>query len=222
MPARRLLFCSLPALLLLTSGHPASASDSSALEDVLPHDVPRGADATARESSKASPTGAADDSADDPAPSPPMRWYGWQTLALGGASLLLMGASSQSSSPGAATVLFVPGFLGYIAGGPAVHGFHHRDGALLADLGLRIALPLLSGAAAIASEHCSPEQLFCPLAQAMTGAAVGAGAAVLVDALLLSWDPRTTTSPADDARGGWSPTVAVGPRGVTAGIGGAF
>jgi hypothetical protein len=54
----------------------------------------------------------------------------------------------------------VTGFLGYVVLAPAVHGFHHRDGALLLDMALRIGLPLLGAAAS--SHTYLPLALFTP------------------------------------------------------------
>lgn len=107
------------------------------------------------------------------------------------------------------------GFLGYHALAPAVHGFHHRDGALLLDIALRIALPLLGAAA---DHEYLPYALLTGAGDA--GASAGAAAAVAIDALVLSWDTRRMQP--ERAASVWSPRLCVGPRGVTAGLGGAF
>jgi hypothetical protein len=152
----------------------------------------------------------------DGGPSRRMPWYGWQTLTVDAGSLLLGVAGGQSGGGGGA-LLSVTGFLGYVAIAPAVHGFHHRDGALLLDMALRIGLPLLG---AVASSHTYlPLAFFTPAGGA--GELAGVCAAIGIDALLLSWDTRSMHAD-DTASSAWSPRISLGPQGATAGVGGTF
>jgi hypothetical protein len=138
-----------------------------------------------------------------------------------GAALFFAGARATEGGVGSA--LFVPGFLLYIGGAPAVHGFHHRDGALVADLALRIALPIAGaflGAAGARCDEATDLPGLCREAAGARGAMGGMTMAAAIDALGLSWERRTVPA---TARGpAWSPTVALGPHGMSAGIGGAF
>lgn len=107
-----------------------------------------------------------------------MSWYGWQTLLVDAGSFVLGQAGGQAGGAGG-SLLSVTAFLGYVALAPAVHGFHHRDGALLLDMALRIALPLIG---AVASSH---DPLPLALFTGGQGEAAGVCSAIAIDALLL-------------------------------------
>ncbi|HEX8789786.1 MAG TPA: hypothetical protein VF765_02460 [Polyangiaceae bacterium] len=150
----------------------------------------------------------------DSAPRTTIGWYGWQTLLVDGASLFLQGVGEQLPGTGG-TLLGVTGFLGYVAVAPAVHGFHHRDGALLADLVLRIALPIAAESAA--SRAFAAWAVVQPYGSGASAA--GAGVAVALDALLLAWDRRGSRS---DTGRSWLPRACATPNGVSAALSGTF
>ena len=87
-----------------------------------------------------------------PPPSePPSEWYGWQTLALDGASLTVaIAGSAATDSAGPAVV----GLVGYLAGPPIAHGLHRNDWGW-ASLGMRAgSLVLMTGGIFVALSGC--------------------------------------------------------------------
>jgi hypothetical protein len=167
----------------------------------------------------------------DPAaglPPPPeqraLRWYGYQTLALDGVAGLLFAGASK------APVLFAPGYLVFLAGGPAVHAAHHRDGALVADVVLRLAVPVAAGFVGMSTAHCATQsstlgdalyEALCPMAGFGVGAEIGMLATSVFDAIVLGWESRPVHVEAR-AHPAWSPTLAMGAHDVAAGVGGVF
>lgn len=110
------------------------------------------------------------------------RWYGLPTLLLDSIAIGLMGGAVASERGG---YLGAGGIL-YVITGPAVHGAHHRGGAALASLALRVGLPLI-GAGAGAASHCEGDD-FCAVEGAARGMLGGAIVASVIDIGALSWE----------------------------------
>lgn len=151
-------------------------------------------------------------------------WYGWQTLAADGTSLLalpIVAGVTQSGALGGVAV------GGYFLAPPIIHAAHGRWGIFGASLGLRVAMPLIGGFLGAAADGDCRGDLCIPVGAAL-GVAVGALGAVALDASLLSYE----TTPVDVRYRGeqrkpghvsWSPSIA--PRregGFTLGLGAAF
>jgi hypothetical protein len=93
------------------------------------------------------------------------RWYGWQTLTVDGAALVLgLAGAGLGSADGAGLALG-----GYLLGAPTVHLVHDRAGVGLASLGLRIGAPLVGVGVAAASADCDTGHDFCGLGEAILG-----------------------------------------------------
>jgi hypothetical protein len=136
------------------------------------------------------------------------RWYGGQTLAVDAASIgaVVLGASSQ------AVPLAALGFGGYLLGGPIVHFSHGNGGRGLASLTLRIGLPVLGVWAGCGTGGGGP------CYGGVAGAALGVGAAIVVDSALLARDEV----PAPPATARVTPLLRVSQSGVRLGLGGSF
>jgi hypothetical protein len=159
----------------------------------------------------------------EPDPPPTPRWYGYQTLGVDAISAALVAGTS------AVPLLGVVGYLGYVVGGPIVHGVHHRDGALVLDLLLRLTAPIAGFAIGAASARCAAppstgdnalSDAFCPLAGGVAGVEVGMLAVSLFDATVLGWD--SVPAHRELASRALAPTLAVTPGGGIAGLGGSF
>jgi len=112
-------------------------------------------------------------------------WYGWQTLATDGASLLLMvAAASASDAPGSEEMAWLA-LGGYLGGGPIVHLAHGEPARALGSLALRGGLPILTGVVGSQLEDCSPSSDFCGLGGAVLGGMAGILTAIVIDSALL-------------------------------------
>ena len=66
---------------------------------------------------------------------PERRWYGWQTLAVDGASIGVLALGVEAESEEAAVI----GGIGYFFAAPVVHMVHANGGKAAASMGLRVA-----------------------------------------------------------------------------------
>jgi hypothetical protein len=137
-----------------------------------------------------------------------MRWYGYQTLALDGLAFLLAvpGLAGGTNSGNVAAAI---GGTIYTLGAPIVHVAHLRPLAGLGDLGMRLALPVVSalvGAAAglafASHPHCGDSNADrCPYwppgleAGLEVGLAVGVAGAIAIDAALIAREPAPDATP---------------------------
>lgn len=107
-------------------------------------------------------------------------WYGWQTLAADGLSLLMAGAEQGGVAVGT-----------YVLVAPVIHAAHGAPGKGLGSLALRVLLPIsfaMGGMEVSCSIHWGndPEGDECYPVGLVVGALVGAGAASAIDATLLA------------------------------------
>jgi hypothetical protein len=156
-------------------------------------------------------------------------WYGWQTLIVDAASVGAFVAGAAQ-----APALSYAGLAGYALGGPAVHLGHDRVGVAFADLGIRLGLPLImaaigAGIDVATSQPCGGADICVQgLGGALIGLWAGHATAVVLDAAVFSVAPVSSPSPSqDEARAApaplrFVPSLAIGPRGVSAGVGGSF
>lgn len=138
--------------------------------------------------------------------------YGYQ-IVLGefaGAALVGLTAVTRSST------VMTAGAGVWALGVPAIHALHGRPGTAVASLALRQGL-LWSGFSIGWHRPChGGEEHPCNIESALTGAAIGYGVAVLIDAVVLARERRPGPARA------WTPTVAAGPGEVSLGVVGAF
>jgi hypothetical protein len=180
----------------------------------------------ARVATAAEPASAASDaSSAAPTPQPGVvttrEWYGWQTLTVDGASVLLVTGALVAGTP----MLVYPGLLGFVAGAPIIHGVHGRPWMAIGDAVLRlVTLPL--GAfigAAVISSHCGDGLGFgiCVAEGAFAGAGIGASIPIALDAGVFAYRTHwvDATSPTGLV---WQPGVIAFPHGMAAGVSGAF
>lgn len=117
--------------------------------------------------------------------------------ALGALGLAGIVAANKPQGPYSTAVFFtdlsvilaVAGTAGYLFGGPAVHWWHERHSRAAGSFGLRLGIPLAAavlGAGIGASAYHEPPGCGCQVIGAISGAAVGAGAGVLI-AMVLDW-----------------------------------
>ncbi len=169
----------------------------------------------------------ADDAAAPPslAPSQPESWYGYQTLLVDGIALVALPAGialtvneakgDNAAIPGLAVTGL--GATSYLFGAPIVHWAHGRVGIGFLSLGLRILAPVAGlGLGAVGSQitNDSKNQDGIPV-----GAGLGALAAIVIDAAVLSWekpdaDRASTTRPAQ----GLIPTFSVTKQALSVGV----
>lgn len=127
-----------------------------------------------------------------PPPATATRWYGWQTLAadVGAVALTFaLGANVDDSNEGAVVGTAILGTTAFLFGGPIVHAAHGHWEKAGISLALRGGLALLGGAigAGIGADACGQYQYdheFCAEGYALSGALLGAAAAVIVDAAM--------------------------------------
>ncbi len=129
--------------------------------------------------------------------------YGWQVAVMDAAALALGGAAlgiALSDSPrdkSSAKVLGLVGLGVYSAGPPILHGVRGNATNAETSLGYRVGLPLAGATAGVTVGWVA--QVACvgygclalPLAIGITGAGVGALAAMVVDATVLAREPVT-------------------------------
>jgi hypothetical protein len=165
-------------------------------------------------------------------PGTPRQWYGWQTLLVDAASLALLVAGAESRS---SAVLGVSG-LTYALGPSVVHVAHGQGAKGIADVLLRVGVPvafaaaggLIGAATASPNRNTEEEEVLPWLGGAAVGLAIGLVTAVSIDAALLAWEPGKASSPSTGA-----PPLTLTPRlavtgdaehghGGWMGVGGAF
>lgn len=115
-------------------------------------------------------------------------WYGWQTLTVDGAALLLLvvGGLAADGPGNAGEELAILAMGTYALGGPIVH-FAHANGLQgLGSLGLRVVTPVVFGLVGYAVEDCSGGGEFCGLGGLVLGGALGIITAIVVDAAVLA------------------------------------
>ncbi|HTM20401.1 MAG TPA: hypothetical protein VL172_07840 [Kofleriaceae bacterium] len=135
-------------------------------------------------------------------------WYGWQIIAvdLGTSILSVDGAVGNS-----------PLILAFPVGAPLVHSLHGNYGPAVLSLGANLVFPLVG--AMIAEEAVGGDGLVN-----LRGAMIGAGTAMLVDAVFLARKPVYERRPAEMRFRGVNaaPTVAASKHGVSLGLAGRF
>ena len=135
------------------------------------------------------------------APAPATRsvshWYGWQTLATDGASVVvaLLGVAVSDGSERLGQGMGYTALLGYALGGPVVHAVHGNPGRAIGSLALRGGLPLAAGYAGSALEDCPDDADFCGLGGALLGGTLGVLGAILIDAAALGREERIEARP---------------------------
>ena len=184
--------------------------------------------------------------ADGPASAPPpaetapaTRWYGWEQLASdAGSTLLALGALGVSNSANGNTSEFLAmsGAGGYLVASPVIHGMHGHPLKAFLAVGLRVALPAITGAigyglgsAAEQSANAGPPDSgtenraaqFYPTFYAVFAVPVGMAIATIVDDCLLAREDVAPTAP-DRGSPTIEPRIGVVAGGATAGVGGTF
>lgn len=131
-------------------------------------------------------------------------WYGWQTLTVDAASLLVttIGFATRGQNE-LSPVLVATGLVGTVVGGPAVHWAHGRVGTGFMSLGVRVGAPVgaaLSGAAAgavvgfaLTGGNALAAYAFGGLG-GLGGLVLGSAAAVAVDASVFAREPSASES----------------------------
>lgn len=128
------------------------------------------------------------------------RWYGWQVLIADASSfgffVLAVDAANQSyGQSSTADALMVVGGGGYFLAAPIIHLGHHRVGAAVASLAMRVVLPIVAGEVGLGAQRCptpgTEDYGNCGLQGAAEGVVVGALVASVVDATLNSVGPQT-------------------------------
>lgn len=156
----------------------------------------------------------------------PTRWYGWQILLSDAASVVLVmsGVGDDSAFSNARRTLALVGYLGAPS---MIHAFHGEWSRIVGSLGLRLGLPVAGGGVGAAlGAGCEgsrePESEiadlnFCQLGWIVSGVAVGAFGAMLIDALLAHKEV-----PGDRATLWIAPEVLVSDRETRFGLRGSF
>lgn len=133
-----------------------------------------------------------DDDADLAALAPKRTWYGWQTLAVDGASLsaVLVGAAldRRDSGPDGGVVTAL-GLLGYELAPGIVHFVHRNPGRGFASFGVRLGMPL-AGAVLGASLASNCDGYNCEEDGAAVGLLLGMAGAIAIDASVFAYDDR--------------------------------
>ncbi|MEO8900182.1 MAG: hypothetical protein ABI488_01190 [Polyangiaceae bacterium] len=105
------------------------------------------------------------------------------------------GANQSYGQSNTASALVVVGSGGYVLGPPIIHLAHHRVGAAVASLGMRVVLPVVAGAVGMRAQTCptpgAEDRGNCGLSGAGDGVVVGAIVASVVDPTLNSVGPQT-------------------------------
>lgn len=161
-----------------------------------------------------------------PAPSHATEWYGWQTLLVDGASLVLSVGAASTRSGATAGTLGLASLAGYLFGGPLVHVGNGRALTGLGSLGLRTGLPVggaiaggLAGYGSCGKSSGDFGSGLCVVAFGFLGAGVGLIAAVITDA---AWLARKTVETRQQQGVRWLPDLSLTPTGGSAGVRGAF
>jgi hypothetical protein len=147
-------------------------------------------------------------------------WYGSQTLTVDAVatSALLAGGA------GASLPIFLAGYGAFLAGPPVVHGAHARGGIALADLGVRLAAPLVFAAAGNRFGPRDHGEVFDSTSGVLIGFFAGYTGAIALDAAVFAYEkvPR-------EPRAAWYQLQMVAIRSIDgrtkmrgAGLGGQF
>jgi hypothetical protein len=115
----------------------------------------------------------------------PQSWYGWQMLASGGASILFAYFGSVLATPEVGLSL---GVAGYVLGGPIIHGVHGSMGKAAASFGINLLSPALLG---LIGYGLGGDEGLDAFGGVAIGASVGVLGALLVDSLVLAYEPMT-------------------------------
>jgi hypothetical protein len=129
----------------------------------------------------------------EPEPSLPIvsvheSWYGWQTLAVDGAALLMAvgGVSVSDGGQGNGGQAFAGlATATYALGGPIVHFAHAHVSSGFASLALRVFTPILFAFVGYGLQDCAGGQL-CGLGGLVIGGGLGILTAITVDAAVLA------------------------------------
>jgi hypothetical protein len=158
------------------------------------------------------------------------RWNGWQTLLVdaGAVTAFVTGVNAKGDS---ATLHWLVTSAGlYVIGAPLVHLAHGRGQATAIDLGVRIGAPLILAGVGLAigsAAGCSDYPCGGPIVGVVFGGALGVGAAVIVDAVVLGRE-KVPRPGADGNRAAYTPKLRIAPTagplrgGATAGVVGSF
>jgi hypothetical protein len=101
------------------------------------------------------------------------------------------------------------GIAGYVAGAPTLHFAYGRSAAAAGSGALRGFLPILGGAIGAGAAECPPSQGHgeCGLGGLVLGVGAGVLAAIVIDAVALSWRPVNAEAPAAP-RVGFAPVMS--------------
>jgi hypothetical protein len=156
------------------------------------------------------------------------RFYGWESIALEGATgstmaaLLLVIAYANPSDDASTSLGAVTGTLGlFYVGGLFVHGFHDKWRKALGSVGLTIGMPVTGVLTGFGIGKATCDTDACTGKAIAVGAAVGLFLAPFVDGLALGWDKRRNTYHGDD-RALVVPSVVPVRGGASVGIAGSF
>jgi hypothetical protein len=156
---------------------------------------------------------------------PPQRWYGWQVLtAAGGMSTLTFVGLSIRNAPLVVTGAFTLPFVG-----PIIHNLHGQRRTSYISFALN-AVALAGGGLIDWAASCLPSRIAqvrgtndqCAPLHLGRGALVAMQGAILLDALVLSWDTAPPRKRWRSAGPLIAPTIAAIPRGSALGIAGRF
>jgi hypothetical protein len=150
-------------------------------------------------------------------------WYGWQTIAVGGSSLGLMGLGRTQDS----IVLGGVGTAGYLIGSPIVHLAHRQYWKSGASLGLNVVLPiafasLIPGGCDERHDDGHKTCDFNMRALITPGLLVGSALAVGIDAAVLGHERVQREAPPRSRKVEVLPVAAAGPNGAFVGVNGRF
>ena len=131
--------------------------------------------------------------ADDDGPSE--RWYGWQLLIVDGLVLGAAGLGFALAEDSSEAILGTAA-VGYALGGPTVHWAHGHTMKGVGSLGLRLGIPLASGVVfgALFSGSANHAMSGFEAGFLFIGLPVGAVTAILIDAIVLGWEPAPIAS----------------------------
>jgi hypothetical protein len=149
-------------------------------------------------------------------------WYGWQTLVVDGAGLLVAALAASNESDGMAGVAS----LNYAVGAPIVHAAHGEGIRALASVGLRTALPGAIGLLAYGLNDGSGSSQDSAV---VGGIVLGAIGAIALDAGVLAYEEhcgceRDAKATKKSVAKSFTITPSVAPRagGATLGVVGNF
>jgi hypothetical protein len=170
------------------------------------------------------------------APAPDRHWYGWETLAVDGATLVIGGSVSfaglASSAYGGSSVGLVTGASilagGYGLGGPLVHAAHGHWGKAAGSLGTRIGAPLVFALLGRATTPTDCQQGSCGVRTDRpmeSGAILGIISAIVLDAAVFAnedVEPGAKRAAARSSGLELAPSVNVGRDRGMVGVEGVF